>query len=123
LDSRFRKEEADYRFEVANPGSFQGIGEYEDAFPSVPLLATYKSSDAALLAFWLPWIPQETISEFASVALEVGSEFKDPVLLDLLTGNAYAVDDYQSTDGKTRFGSLPLADYPLIISERDEVVL
>jgi hypothetical protein len=123
LDSRFRKEEADYRFEVANPGSFQGIGEYEDAFPSVPLLATYKSSDAALLALCLPWIPQETISEFASVSLDVDEEFKDPVLLDLLTGNAYAVDDYQSSGGETRFGNLPLADYPLIISERNEVVL
>jgi hypothetical protein len=123
MDSRFRKEPADYRFDVTSPGSFQGIGEYEDAFPSVPLLATYKSSDAALLAFWLPWIPQETISEFASVSLDVDEEFKDPVLLDLLTGNAYAVDDYQSSGGKTRFGNLPLADYPLIISERNEVVL
>jgi hypothetical protein len=123
MDSRFRKEPVDYRFEVANPGSFQGIGEYEDAFPSVPLLATYKSSDAALLALWLPWIPQETISEFASVSLDVDEEFKDPVLLDLLTGNAYAVDDYQSSGGETRFGNLPLADYPLIISERNEVVL
>ena len=89
----------------------------------MPLLASYKSSDAALLAYWLPWIPQETISEFASVVLDVGLEFRDPVLLDLLTGSVYAVDDYQSSGGKTHFGSLPLADYPLIISERNEVVL
>jgi hypothetical protein len=40
-----------------------------------------------------------------------------------LTGNVYAVEDFQSSGGKTRFGSLPLADYPLLISERNEVVL
>jgi hypothetical protein len=123
MDSRYKKDEPEYHFEVNNPGSFSGIGEYEDAFPSVPLLAAFRSSDTALLAFWLPWIPQETISEFATVSLDVGSEFKDPVLLDLLTGNAYALGDFQSSGGKSRFGSLPLADYPLLISERSEVVL
>jgi len=123
VDSRFQKDVPEYHFEVNNPGSFSGIGEYEDAFPSVPLLAAYKSSDAALVAYWLPWILQETISEFATVSLDVGLEFKDPVLLDLLTGNAYAVEGFQSSGGKTRFGSLPLTDYPLLISERNEVVL
>lgn len=90
---------------------------------SVPLLAAFKSTDAALLAIWLPWIPRETISEFATISLDVGSEFKDPVLLDLLTGNVYAVKDFQGSGGKSRFGILPLADYPLVIAERSEIVL
>jgi hypothetical protein len=123
VDSRYKKDEPEYRFEVRNSGSFFGIGEYDDAFPSVPLLATFRSKDAALLAFWLPWIMQETISEFATVSLDVGMEFRDPILLDLLTGNVYALEDFESTDGESRFGRLPLADYPLVIAERNEIVL
>ncbi len=123
MDSRYKKDEPDYQFRVKNSGSFSGIGEHEDAFPSVPLLAAFRSMDAALLAIWLPWIPQETISEYATVSLEVTSEFKDPVLLDLLAGNVYAVENFQSSGGKSRFGSLPLADYPLLISERSELDL
>ncbi len=71
----------------------------------------------------LRWLPQETIAEFATVSLEVGAKFEDPVLLDLLTGYTYALDDVQRSNGKTRFGSLPLADYPLLITERREVDL
>ena len=123
MDSRYKKDELEYQFQVENPGSFFGIGEYEDAFPSVPLLASFKSDDAALLAFWLPWLPQETIAEFATVSLEVGAKFEDPVLLDLLTGYTYALDDVQRSNGKTHFGSLPLADFPLVIAEGNEVVL
>jgi hypothetical protein len=123
MDSRYRKDDPEYSFEVNKPGSFHGIGEYEDAFPSVPLLACFKSTDAALIALWLPWIPQETIAEFASVSLDVGYAFKDPVLLDLLTGDAYKLEDFQSSGGKTRFGHLPLADYPLVIAERSEVII
>jgi hypothetical protein len=123
MDSRYQNDEPEYRFEVSNPGSFSGIGEYDDAFPSVPLLAAFRSNDAALLAFWLPWILQETIAEFATVSLDVRMEFKAPVLLDLLTGNVYTLDDFQNAVGSSRFGRLPLADYPLVISERSEIAL
>ena len=123
IDSRYQRDEPEYRFDVSSPGSFYGIGEYEDAFPSVPLLAAFRSEDAGFLAFWLPWIPQETISDFATVSLDVRSEFKDPVLLDLLQGNIYALPDFQSSAGNARFGGLPLADYPLVIAERNEIVL
>jgi hypothetical protein len=121
VDSRYKKNDPEYAFEVIDPGSFAGIGEYEDAFPSVPLLASFKSPDAELLALWLPWIPQEAIGEFASVSLNVESGFTEPVLLDLLSGEVYAVDEFQSSGGSTLFGRLPLADYPLIIAERGEI--
>ncbi len=71
----------------------------------------------------LRWLPQETIAEFATVSLEVGAKFEDPVLLDLLTGFTYKLDDVQRSNGKTRIGSLPLADFPLVIAEGNEVVL
>ena len=123
MDSRYKKDEPEYQFQVKDTGSFFGVGEHEDAFPSVPLLAAFRSADAALLAIWLPWIPQETISEYATVALDVQTKFKDPVLLDLLAGNVYALEGFQSSAGKSRFGRLPLADYPLVITERSEITL
>ena len=64
------------------------VGEYEDAYASVPLLAAFRSSDTALLA-----------------------------------GDVYALEDFQSSGGKSRFGSLPLADFPLVIAERSEIIL
>ncbi len=47
----------------------------------------------------------------------------DPLLLDLLSGNVYALDDFQGSGGKSRFGSLPLADFPLLVAERSELDL
>ena len=121
MDARYAKADLDYAFTVQDSGSFHGIGKDEDAFPSVPLLASFRSADATLLAVWLPWIPQETISEFATVSLEVSAGFTDPVLLDLLTGQVYALAGYRSEGGSTRFDKLPLADYPLVIAERGEI--
>lgn len=123
MDARFRKDEVAYRFEVSDPGSFHGIGKYEDAFPSVPLLASYRSSDSGLLAFWLPWFPQETISDYATVSLDVESPFDEPILLDLLNGDAYELEGFERSNGTSRFGRLPLADFPLVISERRAVIL
>jgi hypothetical protein len=123
MDSRYRRIDPEYRFRVQATGSFHGIGEHEDAFPSVPLLASYRSDDAGFLAFWLPWFPQEHVAEFATVALDVHTGFRDPVLLDLMTGNAFALDNIESSGGRTAFGMLPLADYPLAIAEKDGIAL
>jgi hypothetical protein len=119
MDDRYKRAEPAYRFRVVDPGQFHGIGEYEDAFPSVPLLAAYESEDAAFLAYWLPWIPQEYVVDFAKVSLEVDVSFKEPVLLDLMTGQVYAIDGVNPDSGKSGFAMLPLADYPLALAERD----
>ncbi|NIP18789.1 MAG: cellulase family glycosylhydrolase [Xanthomonadales bacterium] len=123
MDSRYRRIDPEYRFRVQAAGSFHGIGDHEDAFPSVPLLASYHSDESAFLAWWLPWFPQEHVAEFADVTLDVGVGFKAPVLLDLLNGNAYKVTDFEASAGKTRFRSLSLADYPLALAERGELDL
>ena len=123
MDARYQKEELVYAFDVQDAGSFHGIGKYEDAFPSVPLLASFRSVGGTLLAIWLPWIPQETVSEFARVSLDVETAFSEPVLLDLLNGDVYALADFESDGRKTRFGNLPLADYPFVIVERSEIAL
>ncbi|MEE4217821.1 MAG: hypothetical protein V2I48_09440 [Xanthomonadales bacterium] len=123
MDDSFARAEPAYRFRVVDPGQFHGIGEFEDAFPSVPLLAAYQSKDAAFLAYWLPWIPQEYVADFAMVSLEVRAEFKEPVLLDLLSGSVYAINPFEKSEGMSQFAALPLADFPLAIAERSTLDL
>lgn len=123
MDSSYKRIEPDYRFQVVTTGQFQGIGEHEDVFPSVPLLASFQSGDAAFLAYWLPWLPQESVSDFATVSLDVQAGFRDPVLLDFMTGGVYSLKGFEVSSGKSRFGNLPLADYPLAIAERSKLSL
>jgi hypothetical protein len=123
MDARYRRIDPEFRFRVRTSGSFHGIGEHEDAFPSVPLLASYRSNEAAFLAWWLPWFPQETIAEFATISLHVNTGFREPVLLDLLSGGVYAIRGFDPAADKSGFARLPLADYPLAIAERGQVAL
>ncbi len=123
MDSSYSRIDPEYRFRVTSAGQFHGIGEFEDVFPSVPLLASYRSDDAAFLAYWLPWLPQEAISKFATVSLRVRVGFRDPVLLDFISGSVYGLTEYKSSAAKSEFRNLPLADYPLAIVERSKLDL
>ena len=123
MDSRYRRIDPDYRFRVTGPGHFYGIGEYEDAFPSVPLLASYASEKSTFLAYWLPWFPQETLEQYATVSLEVDVDFKEPVLLNLLTGSVYEVEKFERTVDGVKFKGLPLADFPMALAERSEITV
>ena len=82
-----------------------------------------QSSDAGFMAYWLPWLPQESVPDLATVSLVVRVGFADPVLLDFMTGGVYSLKGFEVSAGKSRFGNLPLADYPLAIAERSELAL
>jgi len=112
-----------YKVDVLDQGIFYGIGEEDDAFPSVPLVASYSdSSGNNLVAWWLPWNAQEYLPKLAKVKISLeGMQFKDPVLLDLLNGKVYNVDNYNIGNGICTFNELVLADYPLVIVERNTV--
>jgi hypothetical protein len=116
MDKEYKAVEVRHTIEVTEQGQFYGIGPYDDAFPSKPLLASFvNGDDQNLVAYWLPWHPQEYIREPASVnILSAGLTFADPVLVDLMDGMVY---DISSLEG------VPLMDYPLIIMERDAMDL
>ena len=62
-DARYQPIDVDGRsaIRVTAQGQFAGIGEADDAYPSVPLLAEYKTAGGApLVVYWLPWQPQDT---------------------------------------------------------------
>ena len=69
FDGRYARAEVTSKVTVEDPGVFFGIGEDDDAFPSKPLVASFKTKDNHyLLAYWLPWHAQEIIRE-ATISL------------------------------------------------------
>jgi hypothetical protein len=119
---RYRPQPVAYEVEVLDQGVFYGIGKEDDAFPSVPLVATYSDGEGhALLAWWLPWTMQEHLPTLASVSIKLaGMDFSDPVLVDLLTGRVYDMEVEQAGRGCV-FKDLVLADYPFMVVERSTI--
>ena len=122
FDGRYKRTEVASKVTIEDPGVFYGIGEDDDAFPSKPLVASFKTKgDHFLLAYWLPWHAQEIIRE-ATIRLSANNvKFNEPVLVDLLTGYAYNVEMKINTSGETVFENIPLADYPFVIVEKREL--
>jgi polysaccharide biosynthesis protein PslG len=122
FDGRYKRSEVASKITIEDPGVFYGIGEDDDAFPSKPLVASFKTKDNhVLLAYWLPWHAQEIIRE-GRIRLSLNNvKFNEPVLVDLLTGNAYNVEMKMSSSGETLFENIPLADYPFVIVEKREL--
>jgi hypothetical protein len=125
MDDRYRIKKVDHDIKVLEQGMFYGIGPEDDAFPSVPLVAGFVTGDGDhLIAYWLPWHPQEYTPDPARINLELSDcSFDRPVLIDLLSGEVYQLADPENKNGKTVFHDLPLSDYPFLIAEHSEVEL
>ncbi len=122
IDGRYKRAEIPTRIDVKDPEPFYGIG-VDDAFPSVPLAASYKTDDGKyILAHWLPWHGQEYLPRYATVDLRAeGASFREPVLVDLLSGKVYALKGMRTESGAVVLPGLPLADYPFAVVERDMI--
>jgi hypothetical protein len=120
----YKPQTVEYNVEVVDQGIFYGIGEEDDAFPSVPLVATFCDEDGNdLIAWWLPWNMQEYLPELATVNITLsGINFTDPVMLDPLSGEVYEVVATNSGSGCI-IKDCVLADYPFIIVERGTINL
>jgi hypothetical protein len=125
MDDRYTIKKVDHSIQVLDPGMFYGIGPEDDAFPSVPLVAGFVTPEGNhLIAYWLPWHPQEYTPVPATIKLELKNcPFENPVRIDLLTGKVYQIENMENKNGKTLFQELPLSDYPFLIAEQDEVDL
>jgi Glycosyl hydrolases family 39 len=125
IDGRYHPVDFDGRaaVRVTNAGQFAGIGPHDDAYPSIPLVAAYRTAQGdALLAYWLPWQPQEYTPRPARIELLVaGLGFRHPVLINLLDGAVYALPPPRTDKDGARFVDLPLFDFPLVIAERSQV--
>jgi len=125
MDGSYKVFKTNSEIIIHDPGIFYGIGEEDDAFPSVPLLASFQTENKrSLLAYWLPWNAQEYLPRLAEISMEVNNiQFEDPVLIDCLDGAVYDLIDFSNEDKTVKFDNLPLADYPFIIIERKEIKL
>ena len=112
-----------YNIEIVDEGMFYGISE-DDAFPSVPLVATFSDADENnLVAWWLPWNMQEYLPELATITIDLpGINFTDPVLIDPLNGDVYEINIQNTVEG-FKLKEVKLADYPLIVVERSTLSL
>jgi hypothetical protein len=110
---------------VRDPGQFSGVGDADDAYPSVPLVTGYRTAQgASLVAYWLPWQPQEYTPKPARISLQVpGVKFTAPVLVNLLDGSVQTLPMPRDENGVAVFADLPLFDFPVVIAERTEMAL
>jgi hypothetical protein len=128
MDGRYRPVELNNRtaIRVTAQGQFAGVGEHDDAYPSIPLTAAYRTAaGAALVAYWLPWQPQEYTPRPARITLRLPASlaFREPVLVNLLDGAVHALPAPRREGGEAVLADLPMCDYPLVVVERAEVKL
>lgn len=108
------------RVSVVSQGQFSGIGEADDAYPSLPLVTAYSTRDGvSLVSYWLPWQPQEYTPAPATITLRLpGVCFREPVLVNLLDGSVRKLPAPLQDGKDTLLVDLPLFDFPLVIAER-----
>ena len=125
LDKTYTPLARETQVEVLDPGIFDGIGPSDDAFPSVPIVASFaRPAGTALLAYWLPWHGQEYLPRLAKVRLQIRSTvFQAAVLIDPITGEVFRLPRPRANGGLTIFDNLPLADYPFLIAERSAIAI
>jgi hypothetical protein len=123
MDDSYRIREIEHTIKVLDQGMFYGVGPEDDAFPSVPLVAGFVTSEHQnLIAYWIPWHPQEYTPDPATIQLEIEDcQFADPVRIDLLSGKVYPIGSFENRGGNVVFINIPLSDYPFIIAEKDKV--
>lgn len=123
MDGRYKRTEIKHEIDIIDEGIFYGIGPEDDSFPSVPLVASFKTEDDKfIIAHWLPWHPQEYVPRTAIIDMTLeGVVFSDPVLVDLLTGKVRELKKVVKNGASTKIFALPLADYPFAVVERSEI--
>jgi hypothetical protein len=112
IDGSWQRSEDRAEIEVVAPGTFYGIGAHEDRFPCVPWQTALKRESVPMLAYWLPWRPQELVRPATVRITWPGVSWGAPVCVDLLTGQ---VSEARAVGGAVQ---VPLADYPMILTER-----
>jgi len=120
----YKPRELQYTVDVLDQGIFYGIGEEDDAFPSIPLVASFSdNSGNNLIAWWLPWNAQENIAKMAKVNITLKNlNFTHPVLVDLLSGNVYDVsENFSNQNNDCVLKNIGLADYPLVLVEKSSL--
>ncbi len=106
---------ADLMPHFGDPVMWKGATERETIYS-----AGFSRGNFPVLAYWLPVSLQE---DRAAKKIEVSlwhkqaENLKNPVLINLLSGEVYRLNEARLENGFWRFGWLPLADSPLVITD------
>jgi hypothetical protein len=85
---------------------------------SAILAATFVRRDTPMVAYWYPADLQKDFPACnVDVSLGADRPFSNPVLADPLTGLVYGIERATREGGIYTFHSMPLRDYPLIITD------
>ncbi|MBN1675958.1 MAG: cellulase family glycosylhydrolase [Kiritimatiellae bacterium] len=117
IDGTFRVVEGAIETEVVDPGIFYGVGTADPRPYNRPWLARMHNGRHPLLAGWVAWRPQELIQPGVVRVSCPDLAWQDPVRVDLLSGAVY---EAAVVNGALE---MPLADYPVIVTERAAVDL
>ncbi|MFG0250555.1 MAG: glycosyl hydrolase [Phycisphaeraceae bacterium JB051] len=89
------------------------------------ITASFERKGYPLYTFWVPNIPVKTYDALNIELLIIPKatrELDEPVLVDLLTGKVYRVNEYIKNETGVVWGNyvcqIPLTDYPLVITDR-----
>lgn len=109
--------ETDSHFQINRTASFPGIWEENIQSWNLTVEGNY------FFCYWLPWRMAEFVNPAETdLKLKLPS-MKDPVLVDLLTGYVYNIEN-MNLDGDFKvLQSLPLTDYPLVVTERSSIII
>lgn len=95
--------------------------------PAGATVQTYVSADhKTIVALWLGGRVPDDESRLAPMAFTLtGNVIKTPVYVNLLTGSVHRIPQEQCTvqGSAQRFTGIPVADYPVLVAERDLIPL
>lgn len=98
---------------IIDEGTFQGILPRD-----IMTVLLQNQENKAYFAYWLVVRMQDQVDLGTADVMITDIELKDPVLVDLMTGRKYTVENFSYTENGTLLQNLPIADYPFIITER-----
>ena len=105
-------EDHDATIEVTQAGSFPGLKDRDKM-----TVMLRDPQQKPYFAYWLVLRMQDAINPgHADVTLS-GVQLENPILVDLMTGQRYKIDDFSYNGSATILRNLPIADYPFIITE------
>ncbi len=103
-----------------------GLLAHESASPRTLTVAGFEKAGTAVALLWYSdQVPSDTLAwDRVDVTIK-GATFQNPVYVEMITGKVFALDPsaWKCEGGNTILTQLPLWDSPIMLAEREQVVL
>ena len=103
---------------------YAGWRHYSDPFEECAIqLMSFVRNGYPFYAYYLPSPITEQRVFNRCFRLCVEDAPKEPILIDPLTGEIYAIDTANEVNGYTEYRLLPMKDYPMVVTDRKAVAI